>query len=366
MGWNASTEKKKKQEVPIRKKSTLRRPNSERAPAQGTAPPPAQSPVVQESPPKSPGETKQPAKEAKPKVVRAENGAEEHTKDAEKPKGTLEAKEPGTAEPMQEVIVSNTYNKEKIEDIVASFKDMDDKKIIGNITKNVLLFGKDYYPTKDWSLMQFAIYNKQIRAVRYFIEYKKVNRRLSTKKRSLKRDETTVDAEVFPLILAIHNQDDSMLDYLWSMNELWDYEHLKVVLQTIFSRTFWWKGVEILLGSEATQDIYNALSYSEKKQFIVELFYRYLLQSNEDIKKTIRKRSVQRPYSLVAMHFLMNEAEAANIPLIKEACDNITVEDYGKMKYESGKEFMTSWLETLTKFEKLEGEFPKISRSVDR
>lgn len=366
MGWNASTEKKKNKEVPIRKKSTLHRSKNERAPAQGNAPLPSPSPVVKENVQKPPGETKQPEKEVKPKVIKVENGAEEHTKDAEKPKGTAEVKEQGTAEPMPDIIVSNTYNKEKIEDIVASFKDMEDKKIIGNITKSVLLFGKDYYPTKDWSLMQFAIYNKQIRAVRYFIEYKKVNRRLSTKKRTLKKDETTIDAEVFPLILAIHNQDDSMLDYLWSMNELWDYEHLKVVLQTIFSRTFWWKGVEILLGSEATQDIYNALSYNEKKQFLVELFYRYLLQSNEDIKKTIRKRSVQRPYSLVAMHFLMNEADSASIPLIRDACENITVEDYGKMKYDSGKEFMASWLETLTKFEKLEGEFPKVSRLVDK
>jgi len=141
--------------------------------------------------------------------------------------------------------------------------------------EEVLLFDKDRYFTQDWTPLLFAIYNKNLRAVRYFIESKLVNPRYSTKRRTKKDGDTKYDAEIFPLILTMHNEDDAMLDYIWSMNEIWTYEHLKLVLQTLFSRTHWAKGIKIILGCEASQDEYNALPYSQKKQFLIELFYRY-------------------------------------------------------------------------------------------
>jgi hypothetical protein len=268
--------------------------------------------------------------------------------------------------PTTQIAVSNTYNKEKLSDIVSEFQNKDDKKVCGQTPESVYLFEKDYYSTKDWTPVHFAIYNKNIRAVRYFIEHKRYNRRLSTRKKTLGADETKYDAEAFPLIIAMSNQDHAMLDYLWSMNELWDYEHLKYVLQIIFTRNLWADGMKIFLGSEATQDIYNSLSYNEKKQFILELFYRYLHYAPEAIKEFIKEVATQRPYSLIAIHYMMTEEDPATCYLIEKALKNVTFEDYARMKYESDKDFMKFWNEVLSQFKEKGGDFKNTSNMVDK
>jgi hypothetical protein len=171
---------------------------------------------------------------------------------------------------------------------------------------------------------------------------------------------------VFPLIIAISNQDEAMLDYLWSMNELWDYEHLKIVLEVIFTRNLWVKGIKILLGAEATEDEYNALSYNEKKQFILELYYRYLHYSPEETKEYIRKLSVHAPYALISLHYLMSEEDATNNKLIIEACKEISIQQYAKMKYYSGTDFMKYWNGILNQFLEKTGEYEKAAAAVDK
>lgn len=127
------------------------------------------------------------------------------------------------------------------------------------------------------------------------------------------------------------------------MNELWDYEHLKVVLQVIFTRNLWTEGMKILLGSEATQDIYCSLSYAEKKQFMLELFYRYLHYAPQDIKDYIKQVSLENPYSLIAMEHIMTEDDPKSIQFIEDVMNYITVEDYAKMKYEADIDFLKEW-----------------------
>jgi hypothetical protein len=268
--------------------------------------------------------------------------------------------------PTAQIAVSNTYNKEKLSDIVSEFQNKDDKKVCGPTPESVYLFEKDYYSTKDWTPVQFAIYNKNIRAVRYFIEHKRHNRRLSTRKKILGADETKYDAEAFPLIIAISNQDHAMLDYLWSMNELWDYEHLKYVLQIIFTRNLWADGMKIFLGSEATQDIYNSLSYNEKKQFILELFYRYLHYAPEGIKEFIKEVATQKTYSLIAIHYMMTEEDPEVCYLIEQALKNVTFDAYARMKYESDKEFMKFWNIILSEFKEKGGAFQNTSTLVSK
>jgi hypothetical protein len=343
MGCSASSEKKTKhpKEVPIRQKSTLRGKGSLNGqPASGGVP---VTPSLQQENPT-------------PAVVK--NGEKTYEKAKTKPK----AKSAHDFELQME----REYAKTSINDISKEFTGKDDNKIVGPTPEEVMLFSKDSYSTSDWTPLLFAINNKNINAVRYFIEFKKVNPRLQTKKRTLGRDETEFDAEIFPLILAINNQDEDMLDYFWGMNELWDYEHLKVVLQVIFSRTVWVKGIEILLGSQATQDIYNGLSYKDKKQFLIELYYRYLHQANETIQQKIREVSTQRPYALVVLHFLMSEKNIMNKLLIKQACDNIVMEDYAKMKYEADAEFITVWNTINSDFETLGNEFISTAKHVKK
>jgi hypothetical protein len=268
--------------------------------------------------------------------------------------------------PTAQIAVSNTYNKEKLSDIVSEFQNKDDKKVCGPTPESVYLFEKDYYSTKDWTPVQFAIYNKNIRAVRYFIEHKRHNRRLSTRKKILGADETKYDAEAFPLIIAISNQDHAMLDYLWSMNELWDYEHLKYVLQIIFTRNLWADGMKIFLGSEATQDIYNSLAYNEKKQFILELFYRYLHYAPEGIKEFIKEVATQKTYSLIAIHYMMTEEDPEVCYLIEQALKNVTFDAYARMKYESDKEFMKFWNIILSEFKEKGGAFTNTANLVSK
>lgn len=198
--------------------------------------------------------------------------------------------EGGTSEIRKQVTVSNTYNDEDIKNIIKDFEKLTDKEIVGPMPEEVKLFEKDKYSTHDWTPVQFAVYNKNLRAVRYYIEGKLVNPRTSTRRRESKEDDNRYDRDVFPIVLAINNKDEAMFEYIWSMNELWDYEHLKIVLQVLFSRTIWPKGVEILLGCEASQDQYNVLPYSQRKQFIIELFYRYLFKTDDNIKDLIRER----------------------------------------------------------------------------
>jgi hypothetical protein len=266
--------------------------------------------------------------------------------------------------PTTQIAVSNTYNKEKLSDIVSDFQNKDDRKVCGPTPKSVSLFNKDFYSTKDWTPVQFAIYNKDLRAVRYFIEHRRHNRRLSTRKKILGPDETKYVAEAFPLIIAISNQDHAMLDYLWSMNELWDYEHLKYVLQIIFTRNLWADGMKIFLGSEATQDIYNSLAYNEKKQFILELFYRYLYYAPEAIKEFIKEVATQQTYSLIAIHYMMTEEKPEVCYLIEQALKNVTFDSYAKMKYEADKEFMKFWNIILAEFHAKGGEFTNTSNLV--
>ena len=255
---------------------------------------------------------------------------------------------------VKKITMTKDTQEDNIKGINDEFENKKIEEIVGDMPETVKLFGKDRYSTKYWTPVLFAIYNKQFRAVRYLIESQKMNPRYSTKRKEIKEDDTIYDQEIFPLIITMHNEDDEMLDYLWSMNELWDYEHLKLVLQTLFSRTHWAKGIDIILISEASQDAYNALPYELKKQFLIELFYRYLHQSDENIKNLIRESLIERPYALMSLHFLMAEKKPDNDPLIKEALSNIVMEDYIKMKFESGKEFMDSWVATLNDFTKKE------------
>lgn len=183
-------------------------------------------------------------------------------------------------------------------------------------------------------------------------------------KRTRDTDETQYDTEAFPLIIAISNQDEAMLDYLWSMNELWGNEHIKIVLQVIFTRNLWAIGMRILLGSEATQDIYNSLSYHEKTQFILELFYRYLHYAPEDIKEYIKEVSIQSPYSLVALQYIMTEEEYKSIALIEESLTYIKVEEYAKMYYEAGPDFLKLWSKIYNKFIAREGNFEEIAKKT--
>lgn len=296
----------------------------------------------------------------------AESNAVEANANAKVDANGVKQEATGKIEELKDNAITNTYSQEKIEDIVKSFKNIKDDQIVGEMTKSVLLFKKDAYSTEFWTPLLFAIHNKLIRPARYFIEYKMVNRRLATKNREVKADRTEFELEILPLLLAINNEDDAMFDYLWSMNELWSYEHLRLVLQTLFSRTTWAKGIEIALGAEATQDIYNTLSYADKKNFLIELYYRYLHQSGDDIKKVVRKQLVLRPYSIVSLHFLMAEEDDKNIPLIRDCLKHITAEDYGKMKYEAGTEFMDAWTALLSKFGLLGDNFMKTSKAINK
>lgn len=268
--------------------------------------------------------------------------------------------------PTAQIVVSNNFNTEDINSIVEGYKNEKDRDVCGDTPESVLLFDKDNYNTENWSNVLFAINNKDLRAVRYFIEHKRYHRRLSTRKRELGIDETIYDAEVFCLIIAISNQDKAMLDYLWSMNELWDYEHLKIVLQVIFTRNLWTEGMQILLGSEATQDIFNSLSYMEKKQFILELFYRYLHYAPEDIQEYIKSVSLQQPYSLIAMLHLMTEHDPKSIDLIEEAMEYITLQDYAKMKYEAELEFIKDYNGIYNQFIVRTEEFEDIAKQVKK
>ena len=234
------------------------------------------------------------------------------------------------------------------------------------MSNDVILFQKDLYSTHKWTPLLFWIHNDDLPAVRYYIEHKQVNKRLATKKKELRQDETEYEAEIFPLILAISNESEAMFDYFWYLNELWNYEHLKLAIQVIFSRTMWVKGVEIILSAEATQDIYNSLSYKEKKQFLVEVFYRYLHHSNDKMKQVIRECLIKRPYSIISMHFLLTELQEKNIPAIRAALEEITIEDYAKMKYNADKEFMESWNTAIKKFEEQGEAYAKITKAINK
>ena len=68
----------------------------------------------------------------------------------------------------------------------------------------------------------------------------------------------------------------------------------------------------------------------------------------------------------MALHFLMSDKIIENDPLIKKALSNITMEDYVKMKYESNKEFMSSWVNTLNDFTIKNGTHTKLSSKVKK
>jgi hypothetical protein len=146
------------------------------------------------------------------------------------------------------------YAKLPIDDIAKEFMGRTDDSIVGAKPKDVVLFEVDHYSTEEWSNLLFAIYNKNINVVRYFIEYKKMNPRTNSKRKTHLVDDTEYDLEVFPLIIALSNKDEDMLDYLWGLTELWGFTHFQIVLHASFARVNFMKGVDILLGSEATQD----------------------------------------------------------------------------------------------------------------
>lgn len=264
------------------------------------------------------------------------------------------------------VPVSNNFNNENIADIANSFAGLSDREVAGETPDEVILFETDRYSTHDWTPLQFAIFNQNLPAVRYLVEHKQVNARLQSRKRELERDDTVFDAEIFPLILALHNKDQAMLDYLWNLNELWDYEHLILTINIVFSRSFWLEGIKIIVGSEASQDIYNSLNYDQRKEFMQEMWYRYLAYADEIIQENVKKTLGQRPYNLVALHFLMSEQKADDIPLIKEYLENIAPEDYAKLKYESHRQFFRGWERTLESYVKLTGDFKDIAKKAEK
>ena len=301
---------------------------------------------------------------AKQRIAKDQTNAEFQSKSINKQ--SADAPDINKTEPAKEKKASKVKKTTKQEDIsviVAEFKDMNDVKIAGDMPQSILLFNKHRYSTKYWTPTLFLIHNKLIKAVRYFVEHKKVNRRLATINHQIKPDQTEYEREILPLLLALSNEDEVMFEYLWSMNELWGIEHLKLVLSNLFSHTSWAKGIEILLDSEATQDIYNGLSYMEKKQFMIEINYRYLALTNDEIKKSIRKMMQHSPYALVTLQFLMAEANKDNTPFIKK-CLHIPASDYAKMKYEASKEYLEEWSKTIEKFQSLNGDFTKIAKEV--
>lgn len=311
-----SADKPKKSEAPLRKKSTLNKNNM--AGAKGQAPIAPTVNINDADKSYSDGVVA-----ARQKIRRDQANSEvkhsDHTvvaadpnKVAADPNNPVEEKKKKAPKPKPVVEV------EDINKIVAEFKDMSDAKVAGEMPQSILLFKKYKYSTKNWTPILFSIHNKRFRAVRYFVEHKKVNRRLATINREIKSDQTEYEREILPVLLALSNEDEIMLEYLWSMNELWGIEHLKLVFSNLFSHTSWAKGIEIILDSEATQDIYNGLSYEEKKQFMIEMNYRYLHLSTEEIKKSIRKMMQMSPYALITMHFLMAEQNKDNTPFIKK------------------------------------------------
>ena len=164
----------------------------------------------------------------------------------------------------------------------------------------------------------------------------------------------------------MHNEDAEALEYLWSINGLWGFQHLQLVMQSLFSKTHWIEGILIILSSHTSQDVYNALSYKAKKQFFEELFFRYSNKSDENAKDLIRECLIQRPYALMSLHFLMAEKKLDNDPFIKKALSNIQMEDYKKMELESDNEFMGSWFATLNDFS-LKGEpHTKLASTVNK
>ncbi|CAI2363054.1 unnamed protein product [Moneuplotes crassus] len=300
------------------------------------------------------------------KQSKSMNSGVKSFKSRRKPEDPNKVAEGPAKKPTAQIVVSDNFNNDDITKIVEEYKGLKDNEVSGNRPKSATLFGKDTYDTEDWSNVLFAIYNKDLRAVRYFIEHLRYHRRLSTRKRKLGMDETIYEAEAFCLIIAISNQDQAILDYLWSMNELWDYEHLKVVLQVIFTRNLWTEGMKILLGSEATQDIYNSLSYAEKKQFMLELFYRYLHYAPHDIKDYIKQVSLESPYSLIAMEHIMTENDPNSIQFIDDVMNYVTVEDYAKMKYEADINFLKDWNAIYTQFIARTDEWVKIAKKVKK
>jgi hypothetical protein len=99
---------------------------------------------------------------------------------------------------------------------------------------------------------------------------------------------------------------------------------------------------------------------------MVELYYRYLAQTDDKIKKYIRKVSVQRPYSLMVVHFLMTEMKEENNELIEKATDSLIMEDYAKMKFEADKDFLANWDKVLENFQKKGGSMERTSKYVKR
>ena len=355
MGCTAS--KPKKSEAPLRKRSTLNKNSMKNE--KGKAPTAPAVSINEADKSYSEG-----VMAAKQRIAKDQTNAEFQGKSANKQ--SADATDTSKTEPAKEKKSSKAKQAPKQEDIsviVAEFKDMKDAKIVGDMPQSILLFNKHRYSTKYWTSILFSIHNKAIKAVRYFVEHKKVNRRLSTINRQIKPDQTEYEREILPLLLAMSNEDEVMFEYLWSMNELWGIEHLKLVLSNLFSHTSWAKGIEILLDSEATQDIYNGLSYTEKKQFMIEINYRYLAQATDEIKKTIRKMMLHTPYALVTLQFLMAEMNKDNTPFIKK-CLHIPASDYAKMKYEANKEYLEEWSKTLEKFQSLNGDFTKIAKEV--
>ena len=234
-----------------------------------------------------------------------------------------------------------------------------------DMPETVKLFGKDKYFTKYWTPTLYAIWNKQIREVKYLFESKGLNPKYTTKRKQAKADDTRYQQEVFPLIIAIHNEDEKMLEYLWSINGLWGFDHLTLILHSLFSRTDWVKGIQIILSSQTSQDVYNARTYEFKNQFIHELFYRYSSQLGKDKNNQIRECLVERPYALMSLYSLMTDKKIENDPLIMKALSNIKMEDYAKMKISSEKEFMDSWLLTFNDFTKKNQPYTNLANTVE-
>lgn len=118
-------------------------------------------------------------------------------KSRRKPEDPNKVAEGPAKKPTAQIVVSDNFNKDDISKIAEEYKGLKDTEVSGNRPKSATLFDKDTYDTEDWSNVLFAIYNKDLKALRYFIEHQRYHRRLSTRKRKLGMDETIYEAEAF-------------------------------------------------------------------------------------------------------------------------------------------------------------------------
>ena len=60
-----------------------------------------------------------------------------------------------------------------------------------------------------------------------------------SRQKELGPDYTEAEKDIFPLVVAISNNDMAMFKYFWSQHFLWDQTHLYAVLENIFTKSEW-------------------------------------------------------------------------------------------------------------------------------